>query len=362
MVLSRRHWKFLVLPLILLMLLTACERPLSSNDNEAAEATAVAEAVDDDSPEGDDESAEVDPPDDDTGDAAVDPEGATPEEESEAELEDEEADPAGEGNQEAESGYPEAGGGTPETAAEDAVAEEAVAEEAATEETAGGEEAVEGEETTEAGNGDSAAAGSDETVDSADGAETTAEEAAEAEESAEPASSSTLPATHTVAAGENLYRIGLQYGMSWVTLAAYNNLPNANYIRLGQVLYIPGGSAPPPSTPPPSTPDEPGYTNYVVQRGDTLNSIGRKFGVSWVEIAEANGIVNPNLIYAGQVLKIPTGQPETPPSLTHTVQQGETLYRISLQYGIHWLAIAQTNSIAPPYVIYPGQVLTIPSG
>jgi LysM repeat protein len=187
-----------------------------------------------------------------------------------------------------------------------------------------------------------------------------------AEESAESQSASTLPATHTVAAGENLYRIGLQYGMSWVTLAAYNNLPNANYVRVGQVLNIPGGTSTPPTqpptTPPPTTPDEPGYTNYVVQPGDTLNSIGQKFGVSWIEIAEANGIVNPNLIYAGQVLKIPTCQPETPPSLTHTVQPGETLNRISLQYGVHWLAIAQANSILPPYVIYPGQVLIIPSG
>jgi LysM repeat protein len=358
MVLGRRHWKFLVLPLILMMLLTACERPLSSNDNEAAEATAVAETVDEESPEGDDDSAEVDSP----ADAAVDPDGETTEEQTQAEPEDEDTDPAGDGSQEAESDDPEAGGGTPDTAAEDADAEaadaeEASAEEVAIEETAGDEEAVEGEETAETGEEDSAA--SDETAESTTGAEATAEEA---EASAESTSASTLPATHTVAPGENLYRIGLQYGMSWVTLAAYNNLPNANYIRLGQVLNIPGGTSPPPTTPPPSTPDEPGYTNYVVQPGDTLNSIGRKFGVSWVEIAEANGIVNPNLIYAGQVLKIPTNQPETPPSLTHTVQPGETLYRISLQYGVHWLAIAQANNIATPYVIYPGQVLTIPSG
>jgi putative chitinase len=127
------------------------------------------------------------------------------------------------------------------------------------------------------------------------------------------------------------------------------------------VLQIPGGGTPSPD-PTPTPPDETGHIDYVVQRGDTLNKIGQKFGVSWIEIAEANGLVNPNLIYAGQILKIPTTEPEAPPSATHTVKPGETLYRISLQYGVHWLAIAQANSIAPPYVIYPGQVLTLPGG
>ena len=102
--------------------------------------------------------------------------------------------------------------------------------------------------------------------------------------------------------------------------------------------------------------------DYVVQWGDTLDIIGRKFGISWKEIAEANGLVNPNLIYAAQVLKIPTNQPEAPATITHTVQQGETLLRISLLYGVHWLAIAESNHIASPYVIYPGQVLVIPGG
>ena len=46
---------------------------------------------------------------------------------------------------------------------------------------------------------------------------------------------------------------------------------------------------------------------YTVQYGDTLYSIGRRFGVYPYYIAEANGLYNPHQIYAGQVLYIPSG-------------------------------------------------------
>jgi uncharacterized membrane protein len=58
---------------------------------------------------------------------------------------------------------------------------------------------------------------------------------------------------------------------------------------------------PSPATPPPST--------YVVQPGDTLMGIAAVFGVYVAEIAAANGIPNPNLIYPGQTLVIPGTSP-----------------------------------------------------
>ena len=44
---------------------------------------------------------------------------------------------------------------------------------------------------------------------------------------------------------------------------------------------------------------------YTVVRGDTLSAIGKKFGVNWRDIAAANNIANPDLIYPGQVFVIP---------------------------------------------------------
>ena len=45
---------------------------------------------------------------------------------------------------------------------------------------------------------------------------------------------------------------------------------------------------------------------YIVQRGDTLGTIAAKYGTSVGAIARANGIRNPNMIYKGQILRIPT--------------------------------------------------------
>lgn len=49
-----------------------------------------------------------------------------------------------------------------------------------------------------------------------------------------------------------------------------------------------------------------GTTTYTVKAGDTLSAIGKRYGVSWKDIASLNKIKNPNLIYPGQVFKIPT--------------------------------------------------------
>ncbi|MFZ1397030.1 MAG: LysM domain-containing protein, partial [Candidatus Promineifilaceae bacterium] len=101
-------------------------------------------------------------------------------------------------------------------------------------------------------------------------------------------------------------------------------------------------------------------TTYIVQAGDNLFRIGLKFGISWVQIAEANGLVNPNLIAAGDELKIPVDTPGPAPAFSHVVKPGETLFLISLQYGVAWPTIAEANNITSPYVIYVGQTLEIP--
>lgn len=44
---------------------------------------------------------------------------------------------------------------------------------------------------------------------------------------------------HTVKSGENLFRIALNYGLSWEVVAAYNGITNPNSISVGQVIHIP---------------------------------------------------------------------------------------------------------------------------
>lgn len=109
---------------------------------------------------------------------------------------------------------------------------------------------------------------------------------------------------------------------------------------------------------------------YEVKYGDTLSGIGAQFEVDWRDIAEINGITNPNHIRTGDFLKIPsTDVIDTPeaneeiPQNEHSfysVKCGDTLSKIGAEYGIDWREIAYINHIYAPYTIYIGQVLLIP--
>ncbi|MDY7076502.1 MAG: PA14 domain-containing protein [Chloroflexota bacterium] len=96
---------------------------------------------------------------------------------------------------------------------------------------------------------------------------------------------------------------------------------------------------------------------HIVQRGDTLYSIARRYGMDVWTLARANGIVNPNRIYVGQRIVVPSSQPA---GTVHVVQRGETLLQIALRYGVDAWTIARANGIANLNHIYVGQRLVIP--
>ncbi len=109
---------------------------------------------------------------------------------------------------------------------------------------------------------------------------------------------------------------------------------------------------------------------HTVRYGETLYSIGRYYGVNPHKIAKANGLYNPNYIYAGQVLYIPSGNNGGgypgdgghSGKTHHKVQYGETLYSIGRYYGVSPHKIAKVNGLHNPNYIYAGQVLYIPQG
>jgi LysM repeat protein len=107
-------------------------------------------------------------------------------------------------------------------------------------------------------------------------------------------------------------------------------------------------------------------TWHTVARGETLFSIGRLYGVSPWAIASANGLANPNRIYAGQCLWIPAGgscYPQPQPGgcgSYYIVQHGDTLFRIAHRYGVSAWSIARANGLYNMNVIRAGQRLYIP--
>ncbi|MCX7683589.1 MAG: LysM peptidoglycan-binding domain-containing protein [Anaerolineae bacterium] len=164
---------------------------------------------------------------------------------------------------------------------------------------------------------------------------------------------------HVVQPGENLYRIALRYGVTVEALQAANNIGDVNRIYVGQRLIIPtagssGGSSVASGV-------------HIVQRGENLFRIARRYGLTAQALAAANHITNPNRIYAGQRLVIPghgsatPATPITPPSAgSYIVQRGDTLSAIALRFGMSMWALARANHISNPSLIYVGQVLHIP--
>ena len=180
-------------------------------------------------------------------------------------------------------------------------------------------------------------------------------------------STTTNPGTYTVQWGDWLNKIANQFGVTTQQLIAANPGINPNFITPGQVLNIPSSTSPGLTPVPPTNPNPPtgNPSTYTVQRGDWIYALARRFGVSVAALLAANPGVNPNLLYPGQVLNVPSGttppnDPPAPSGNTYTVQPGDTLFTIAVRFKTTTMALQIANKLANPNFISPGQVLTIP--
>lgn len=125
---------------------------------------------------------------------------------------------------------------------------------------------------------------------------------------------------HTIRPGETLRSIAQFYGVTVQGLVALNQIANPDTIYVGQVLKIRAGGLEQTTVEPTSQPEpiQPSVTPpeaqtvaasssvlHVVQRGETLFRIATQYGLTVNELARANSIADPTLIYAGQQIVIP---------------------------------------------------------
>ncbi len=123
---------------------------------------------------------------------------------------------------------------------------------------------------------------------------------------------------------------------------------------------------------------------YTVRINDDLWNIALSHygsGYNWVDIAKANHLANPGMIYKGDVLILPAEKPiqvasesvntqqsnqTVEPVISsnqYTVQKGDNLWNIAVRAynnGYMWTKIAQSNRLANPSIIHSGNVLVIP--
>jgi LysM repeat protein len=99
---------------------------------------------------------------------------------------------------------------------------------------------------------------------------------------------------------------------------------------------------------------------YIVQKGDTLNIIALRFGVSPADLAAVNNISNPDSLQVGSRLVIP-GLDGVHGILTSQVLPfGETLTTISRRFRLQDGVLIRLNHLTSPTEFYAGYNLIIP--
>jgi LysM repeat protein len=130
---------------------------------------------------------------------------------------------------------------------------------------------------------------------------------------------------------------------------------------------LPTATPPPEPTPtPPPIQSETVLVKHIVEGGETLLSIALQYDVSVEGIQQANGLTD-ELIRIGDELTIPivrenvaTGATGPPSNFTYTVVEGDTLISIGLKFGSTVADIQSANNLAGNAVIRPGDSLIIP--
>lgn len=103
----------------------------------------------------------------------------------------------------------------------------------------------------------------------------------------------------------------------------------------------------------------------IVQPGDTLRELSQQYHVSYLRLLAANPqIQNPDRIYPGQVIILPTPHQRTPAAeVQRVVRPGDTMFFIAREFGVPLEHLISLNRfVKDPNLIYPGMILTIRRG
>jgi LysM repeat protein len=161
-----------------------------------------------------------------------------------------------------------------------------------------------------------------------------------------PAPPHPAPVSHIVQTGDTLYSIARRYGTTVEAIMAANGLVTYS-IRIGEVLWIPAGIV------------LPGPTAHIVQPGETLFSIARKYNTTVWAIMSMNNLKT-TTIFAYSVLYIPSAVHVGP--MIHIVQPGETMYSIAHRYQVTVAVILQANNLTTVNIFVYQRLIIPPVG
>lgn len=147
-----------------------------------------------------------------------------------------------------------------------------------------------------------------------------------------------------VRAGDTLWAIAREYGTTVEAIARENRIVDPNRIFAGERLRI--------TLPTRGNGEE----IYTVRRGDTPISIAGKFGVTLSALEDRNGLERGETIYAGDKLSIPGARMS---GEFYVVRPGDTLFYISRRTGVPIRTLVGINRIKDPDLIYAGEHLKL---
>lgn len=155
--------------------------------------------------------------------------------------------------------------------------------------------------------------------------------------------------TIVVQSGDTLTAISKRVNVPMSELIALNALADPNRIFAGQSLRTgTDAAAPAPATVTPTVAASPAGTVHVVQAGENLTWIARRYGVSVDAIVAANGIANPGRIYGGQQLTIPGSSAMPAPAASTPDAPGATQALMAQRDAVRQLIVEESASIGVP--------------
>ena len=177
------------------------------------------------------------------------------------------------------------------------------------------------------------------------------------------------PTQYQVTEGDTVSSVAGRFGLSTASVLALNGLGWSAVIFPGQLLTLSGQAQA--SAPAPVAAE---ITRYLIQSGDTLSGVAVAHGLSLSALLRVNGLDANSIIFPGQAVVLPPGGGAQPapsaPALTavsetaagtHTIVAGETIGALAAAAGLSVQAILDANGLGWSSIIYPGQVLSIPT-
>ena len=195
---------------------------------------------------------------------------------------------------------------------------------------------------------------------------------------------------HTVKSGDTLWKLSQEHGVSVQNILDLNPGVDPLNLQIGSTLCIPAASLPLTGTCPN------GASSYIVRAGDTFWNISQNYGVSLQSILDLNPGVDPRNLQIGSTICIPSAvaapapvppkpvpvspkpapMPPMPPvpiptapslpvtcpkgAFSYTIQSGDTLWKLSQNYGVTVQSILNLNPGVDPRNLQIGSILCIP--